>query len=161
MMKDMLLATMGSRIKALRKKKNLSQLSIAQHLGVSVSAVSLWEKDKANITSDKLTTLAQILDCEVDWLLQGDEKKDKNIENLITNEYRGELLNVCKAEIMKASPQTVEDAVHIFQIATDLEEPYIQTLLKTAMDLHGQQLWSRIPEKDRGEIYNNLKNKYK
>lgn len=153
------LSTMGERIKAARKQMGLSQQSIAQELGVSISAVSLWEKDKANITSDKLASLAKVLDCSLEWLIQGKTFNNKSDIEISTTDYQAELLGMCKNAIANSPDETVEDAVHIFQIASSLEGEYLKILLKTAMELDAQQAWSRMTKEERETFTNWMKNK--
>lgn len=63
--------TIGKRISALRKEKDISQVELAQLLEVSRQAVSKWENDQASPDTGKLIRLAQILDTEVEYLATG------------------------------------------------------------------------------------------
>ena len=63
--------TIGERITTLRKKKNLSQLQLADQLEVSRQAVSKWEKDLSSPDTLNLIKLADILDTEVEYLATG------------------------------------------------------------------------------------------
>lgn len=46
----------------------MSQLELAQRVGVSEVAVCLWESGKSNPTADKLPTIAAVLECEIEDL---------------------------------------------------------------------------------------------
>ncbi|MER3384915.1 helix-turn-helix domain-containing protein [Pectobacterium aroidearum] len=61
----------GARIFERRKMLGITQGDVAEKLQVSSAAISLWEKGKAIPTSEKLYNLADILQCEIDWLLMG------------------------------------------------------------------------------------------
>jgi len=63
--------TLGSRIRALRKDKKLTQVNVAKSVGVSSVAVTQWEQDSSKPGGNNLISLAKVLDCTPDWLLNG------------------------------------------------------------------------------------------
>ncbi len=65
--------TMGRRIAALRKAKQLTQDALAQELGVSPQAVSKWEHDLSCPDISLLPRLARVLGVSTDYLLGGEE----------------------------------------------------------------------------------------
>lgn len=67
-------STLGKRITALRKQKDLRQDDIAQLLDVSPQAVSKWENDQTCPDIGLLPKLAQILGVTTDELLSGKQK---------------------------------------------------------------------------------------
>lgn len=68
--------TVGERIQALRKSKNLSQVSLAKAVGVSNVAISQWERSETEPNGDNLLSLSTALECAPDYILYG--KKDLN-----------------------------------------------------------------------------------
>lgn len=72
--------TMGHRIRWKRRRLRLSQSDVAEKVGVSMAAVSLWETGRTNISSDKLLALAEVLSCDVEWLLNGSQLQHTDIE---------------------------------------------------------------------------------
>ncbi len=60
---------LGDKIYNLRKKKGLSQVDLADKLGVSRQSVSNWETGSSNPEIGKLSPLAQALGVTVDFLL--------------------------------------------------------------------------------------------
>lgn len=52
-----------------RKSKNLTQDELAAELGVTRSAVAMWESGKSHPRAEKLVRLAKLFDCRVDDLL--------------------------------------------------------------------------------------------
>lgn len=66
--------TLGKRIAALRKQKDLKQDDIAQLLDVSPQAVSKWENDQTCPDIGLLPKLAQILGVTTDELLSGKQE---------------------------------------------------------------------------------------
>ena len=66
--------TIGKRIAALRREKNLKQDDLAQMLEVSPQAVSKWENDLTCPDISLLPKLAKILGVSVDELLAGKQE---------------------------------------------------------------------------------------
>lgn len=84
--------SIGNRIAALRKAKNMTQSELAEQLGVSPQAVSKWENDLAYPDITLLGPLAEILGCSIDNILKPEQQpetivvpegKRKNIDELI------------------------------------------------------------------------------
>ena len=67
-------STLGKRIAALRKQKDLRQDDIAQLLDVSPQAVSKWENDQTCPDIGLLPKLAKILGVTTDELLSGKQE---------------------------------------------------------------------------------------
>ncbi len=63
--------SIGERIAALRKERNLSQGQLAQALDVSRQAVSKWENGQSSPDSMKLIQLAEILETDIEYLTTG------------------------------------------------------------------------------------------
>lgn len=66
--------TLGRRIAALRREKELTQDALAEVLGVSPQAVSKWENDQTCPDISLLPKLAQELGVTVDELLSGKQE---------------------------------------------------------------------------------------
>lgn len=56
-------------IKKAREKVGLTQQELANELGVVQSTVAMWETQNSLPRTDKLPTLAKILGCTIDELL--------------------------------------------------------------------------------------------
>lgn len=61
----------GQRIAALRKNAHLSQAELARALGVSPSAVGMYEQGRREPSAAGLVALAQIFGVSTDYLLTG------------------------------------------------------------------------------------------
>ena len=61
--------TFAERLKELREEKNLTQKQIADIAGVTLSAVSLWEKKKHPPTVDKVILLARYFGVTVGYIV--------------------------------------------------------------------------------------------
>ena len=70
------------RIKGLRESRALSQAKFANLIGVSSGNVGQWERYITLPGALALLSIAQKLECSVDWILTGDEPKScaKKIE---------------------------------------------------------------------------------
>ena len=74
--------SIGKKISNLRKEKNLTQVELADQLGISYQAVSNWERGDSMPDISKLSELAEILEVSIDELL-GHNKQTKVIKDLI------------------------------------------------------------------------------
>ena len=61
--------TLREKLIVSRNKDGLSQMELAERLGVSRQAVSRWESGDTTPSVDKLKTLARIYGVSLDWLL--------------------------------------------------------------------------------------------
>lgn len=65
----------GQRIAALRKEMGLTQLGLAEAVGVSRSAVAQWETGRAGQLIPNLTAIAQALGVGIETLTHGEDKR--------------------------------------------------------------------------------------
>ena len=61
----------GARIAALRRQAGMSQAELARQLGVSPSAVGMYEQGRREPSSDVLVQLGKIFGVSVDYILTG------------------------------------------------------------------------------------------
>ena len=80
--------TLGKRIAALRREKELKQDELAEKLGVSPQAVSKWENDQTCPDISILPLLARILGVSVDELLSGKQQEAPAVRVLPENERK-------------------------------------------------------------------------
>ena len=79
--------TLGAMIAALRKDKGMTQLELAEKMGVTDKAVSKWERDVACPDVASLPRLAELLGVSVDELMQGQtEKKSSSTTTKLIND---------------------------------------------------------------------------
>lgn len=67
-------STIGTRIATARRDKGMTQSKVADKLGVTFQAVSLWERDEAVPDTYNLIELAKVLDVSVSSLVENREK---------------------------------------------------------------------------------------
>lgn len=65
---------MKDRIKALRKKKGITQTQLGEVLGVGQKSISMIEKGMCNPTMSQLVALSDYFEVSTDYILKGDEK---------------------------------------------------------------------------------------
>lgn len=63
--------TLGAAIARLRKERGMTQLELAEKMGVTDKAVSKWERDLSFPDVSSLPRLAEIFEISVDELMQG------------------------------------------------------------------------------------------
>lgn len=76
--------TLGVMISSLRKEKGMTQLELAEKIGVTDKAVSKWERDLSSPDINSIPKLAEIFEISVDKLMQvqTNEKENKNKEKV-------------------------------------------------------------------------------
>ena len=62
---------LGARIAALRRRKDMNQGTMAQKLGVSTSAVGMYEQGRREPGAEVLVAMGALLGVTVDFLLTG------------------------------------------------------------------------------------------
>ena len=77
---------MNSFIKSLMEERNLKQKELAEILGISPAAVSQWNEEGTNITTDNLFSLSKLFHVTVDELLEG-KRMGESLEDKWQREY--------------------------------------------------------------------------
>lgn len=73
----------SERLKNLRKQAHLTQVDVAEKLGISQPAYASWERGTKKPTQDNLVKIAQILNTSVDYLVgNSDGKKEDELDNV-------------------------------------------------------------------------------
>lgn len=93
----------GKKITDLRKTHNMTQMELADKLGISFQAVSNWERGNTMPDISKLPELAEIFHISVDELLNGKAPLVKAVLNDTIDEYM-EDGNVTEQEIADTIP---------------------------------------------------------
>ena len=91
--------TLGTMIAELRKQHGMTQLELAEKMGVTDKAVSKWERDLSCPDINSIPNLAEILDVSVEALMQ--TKKEADVP-------AGKVM-----EIMEIAPKAVAMAMGI------------------------------------------------
>lgn len=91
--------TLGTRIAELRKQQGMTQLELAEKMGVTDKAVSKWERDLSCPDIHSLPNLAEVLGVEVEELMQTKKRAETSVSKA--------------AEILELIPKAVAMAMGI------------------------------------------------
>lgn len=72
----------SERLKDLRKQAELTQVDVAEKLGISQPAYASWERGLKKPTQENLVKIAQILNVSVDYLVGNSEEKADELDNI-------------------------------------------------------------------------------
>ncbi len=72
----------SERLKKLRKQTQLTQVDVAEKLGISQPAYASWERGVKKPTQENLVKIAQILNVSVDYLVGNSEETEGDLENI-------------------------------------------------------------------------------
>ena len=72
----------SERLKDLRKQAGLTQVDVAEKLGISQPAYASWERGVKKPTQENLVKIAQILNVSVDYLVGNSEEKSDELDNI-------------------------------------------------------------------------------
>ena len=76
--------TLGRMISSLRKEKGMTQLELAEKMGVTDKAVSKWERDLSFPDINSIPKLAEVFEVSIDELMQvKSETKDNITKNKV------------------------------------------------------------------------------
>ena len=112
--------SIGERISQLRQENNLSQLQLAETLGISRQAISKWENDQTAPDTINLIRLSDVLNTEVEYLATGKKPvytypvvvdKIKTVEKIVEVEKIVKVPETVTVERIVHVPQTVEKPV--------------------------------------------------
>ncbi|OAS19286.1 helix-turn-helix domain-containing protein [Paenibacillus oryzisoli] len=88
--------TLGSRLKEAREKKRLTQVQVAEKLGISNGTLSGYERNYRDPDTSTLSELSKIYEVSIDYLTNGVvtlEKSFKDTEMEKEQKYALELFN--------------------------------------------------------------------
>ena len=91
--------TLGTMISELRKQHGMTQLELAEKMGVTDKAVSKWERDLSCPDINSVPTLAEILGVSVEELMQSKKEADTPVSKM--------------AEIMEIAPKAIAMAMGV------------------------------------------------
>lgn len=133
--------TLGMMIAELRKEKGMTQLELAEKMGVTDKAVSKWERDLSCPDINSLPTLAEILGVSVDELMQ--IKKETYEPKLSTKERILEIIDL----IFKAIVFAMGVAVVVLSILDKLTAESGMVLLGIGLTCAGITFLNQLPKR--------------
>ncbi|WP_075565928.1 helix-turn-helix domain-containing protein [Streptococcus timonensis] len=72
----------SERLKKLRKQAQLTQVDVAEKLGISQPAYASWERGVKKPTQENLVKIAQVLNVSVDYLVGNSEENSDELDNM-------------------------------------------------------------------------------
>ena len=105
--------TLGMMISSLRKEKGMTQLELAEKMGVTDKAVSKWERDLSFPDINSIPKLAEVFEVSVDELMQ---VKTETKENMSKNKI-DEIVDT----VLKGVGVAMGIAVTVLSILGELE----------------------------------------
>ena len=113
--------TLGTMISSLRKDKGMTQLELAEIMGVTDKAVSKWERDLSCPDINSIPKLAEILEISVDDLMQGrTETKEQDTKEKKENISRNKVDEIVDT-VLKGIGIAMGIAVTVLSVLGELE----------------------------------------
>ena len=105
--------TFGNMVAVLRKEKGMTQLELAEKMGVTDKAVSKWERDLSFPDVSSIPKLAEILGVTVDELMQvkaesKEEPLKKKIDEIVDVAFKGVALAMGIAVVVLSIMKQIE-----------------------------------------------------
>ena len=100
----------GRIISQKRKEHNMTQMQLADALGISFQAVSNWERGNSMPDISKLPELAELFGCSIEELLGGGASAG-NVEKLAKGEGQGLSLGEIAEVAPVLTPEVLDEAV--------------------------------------------------
>ncbi|MCH4889374.1 helix-turn-helix transcriptional regulator [Acidaminobacter sp. JC074] len=136
----------GQKIVSLRKKRNLTQMDLADNIGVSFQAVSNWERGNSMPDISKLPELASLFQVSIDELL-GHSKETDIVANIVD---KPEKLVLTAQELESVAPIMKPDKVDEYFDKLDFSGD-MSTLMGLAPFVSAKQLENLI-DRTEGEV---------
>ena len=108
--------TFGAMVAALRKEKGMTQLELAEKMGVTDKAVSKWERDLSFPDVSSIPKLAGILEVSVDELMQGKAAVNKRNKVAVLSSMLKGVNEEVQAKIAAAAEQLSKNGVEVVTI---------------------------------------------
>lgn len=121
--------SIGESITYYRKKKGLSQEKIAEYLGISRQAVTKWESDKSNPSTENLIRLAEIFEISLEELVSNGRNEEQSNPNCVNHTSQTKMIYKVKDELLETFiGKKVNDTSQtkmIYKIKDELLEQFI------------------------------------
>ena len=124
--------TLGTMISELRKQHGMTQLELAEKLGVTDKAVSKWERDLSCPDINSLPTLAEILGVSVEELMQVKKEAEAPVSKV------SEILDLAP----KAVAMAMGIAVTVLTVLGELDTNSAMIMLGVGLSCTGIALMS-------------------
>lgn len=107
----------GNRVKILREELNLKQEDLAKKLGVSPSAIGMYERDLREANDEIKLKMCDLFECSMDYLTGKSDVRKPEIQN-------EDLLDLAKVGFTKEN----------YNPPSDKQKEQIRTILETILE---------------------------
>ena len=129
--------TLGRRIAALRRERELKQDELAAMLGISAQAVSKWENDQTCPDITALPKLAEILGITIDELLSGKKEEALPAVQILPPAQRKNIEDMILRVIVDSSDGD--------KVRVNLPLSIVQVALEMGMEMPGMSFSGKNP----------------
>ncbi|MBT8409995.1 MAG: helix-turn-helix domain-containing protein [Alphaproteobacteria bacterium] len=100
-------ATFGDRVAAARDALGLSEVELAERLGIKVKTLRAWEDDLSEPRANKLQMLAGVLNVSFRWLLTGEGEGLRDPQDAVPHDITALLaeLRALRGQVVKTAEQ--------------------------------------------------------
>lgn len=108
------MSILGDRIKKERENLNLTREDLAKEIGVSYSAIAMYEQGHREPNNELMLKICEIFDCSMDYLTGKSKFKTKSseLDNYLNNEIKNNLIKDLKA--LELDKPDLEKAITAF-----------------------------------------------
>lgn len=122
------MTTLGTKIRKLRELKNISQVHMAEQIGMSQSSYARIEKDEGDVSRERLEQISKALDLTVQDILAFDEKQVFNFNN--SQGGQGVLNNPVFTMVADNERKLYEDKIRLLEDMVEMQKQEIERLKK-------------------------------
>lgn len=110
-------STIGSRIKTMRMSRGLSRPELARRIGISVSAISMWENDARRPTFEMMDALADEFNVPLAAILNDEkqQQEDDELWELRETMRQNPNMRVLFRTAKKATPKQLKQAIAVLE----------------------------------------------
>lgn len=126
------MVTLGSRLKALRQEKGLTQKEVAKLIGTTDVSIGRYEMDARVPKADILNSLAKLYDVEIDFLLTGKEETEQPLNDRDKKDIEKDLKKIMDDFKSGESGPAFYDGVELDNDDLDKLEIAMRTALEIA-----------------------------
>lgn len=126
------MVTLGSRLKALRQEKGLTQKEVAKLIGTTDVSIGRYEMDARVPKADILNSLAKLYDVEIDFLLTGKEEAETTLNDRDKKDIEKDLKKIMDDFKSGESGPAFYDGVELDNDDLDKLEIAMRTALEIA-----------------------------
>ncbi len=106
--------TLGGRIRALRKREFMSQAELAEKIGVSASAIGMYEQNRRTPDNETLKEFCEIFGVTSDYLLGLSENYNYDVSDVLDDFTRK--LSEQESLMFDGQPLTEEEKEQVFKV---------------------------------------------